>query len=144
MYCLKNMRIETGFLERRDCGGTGENPEDKLINKKRQTTGKRNSEHPGPYHVAGDTPFDCAEAFCGTDSHNGGGNDVGCGERDAQTAGNLNDHGCRALGCKAVNGGHADQLGAHGFNNSSAAGGSTGCQGDGADPGDPVGDIEIS
>ncbi len=138
------MSSETGFLDRRDYGGTGGNPEDKLINKKRQSAGKRNSEDPGPDHVAGDTPFNCAEALCGTDAHDGSGNDVGCGERDTQMAGSLNNHGCRALGGKAVNGGHADQLGAHGFNNSSASGGSSACQGDGADPGDPVGDIEIS
>ena len=87
------MRIETGFLDRRDCGGTGGNPEDQLHDAKGQDAGHRDGEYPCPNHVSSDAPLDCAEALGGADAHDGSRDDMGCGEGDSPMAGDLDDQG---------------------------------------------------
>jgi len=59
---------------------------------------------PGPDDAFDHGPFHTAETFHGTDAHDGSGDDVGGGERDAVNAGALNDERGGGFGGKAVHG----------------------------------------
>src|ERR1700681_3096396 len=67
----------------------------KLVHEAREQiteqTGGGKRKHPGPDDAFDHGPFDAAETFHGADTHDGSGDDVGGGKRNAVNAGALND-----------------------------------------------------
>ncbi len=102
-----------------------------------QDGGDGNGQNPGPDDSANNSPFDRAHPLDGSNPHDGGGNDVGRGERDTPVGGDLNDGRRRGLGGKPVDGLHSHNLVAHGSDDPPPARCRSGRHGQGARHLDP-------
>ena len=97
-----------------------------------EQAGGGKSEDPGPNDAFDDGPFHAAETFHGADAHDGCGDDVGGGKRDAVNARALNDERGGGFGGEAVHRLQFHDAMPECANNSPAAGGRARRHGSGA------------